>query len=162
MIVGAFELRQLVTEKGEYFKQYNNLNDILFFLTFWCYFACDYYIGSTKEDHEDYEITRILMSVLIISGFAKLMSLNRVNSNISFIVQMVLKVSVAILPFLTLFVSLIITFAFIVHTLGINFKTQDEENPYRKIGALGYFLFIFRTSTGDFDVDNFSELSLSL
>ena len=75
---------------------------------------------------------------------------------------MVLKVSVAILPFLTLFVSLIVIFAFIVHTLGINFKTQDEDNPYRNIGALGYFLFIFRTSTGDFDVDNFSELSLSL
>jgi len=93
-------------EKWAYLRSYGNLNDILFLCTFWCYFGCDYFLGSTEEDHEHYEVTRILMSVLIITGFGKLMSLNRINSNISFIVQMILKVFVSIVPFLTLFMSL--------------------------------------------------------
>lgn len=160
--VGAFEVRQITVEKWAYLSSYGNLNDILFLCTFWCYFGCDYFLGSTEEDHEHYEVTRILMSVLIITGFGKLMSLNRINSNISFILQMILKVAVSIVPFMTLFITLIVAFSLICFTLGLSFESLGDDNPYKGIGKVGYIFYLFRTSTGDFDVDQFKELPSSL
>ena len=88
--------------------------------------------------------------------------LNKINSNTNFIVQMIIKVSLTIIPFLTLFLSLIFLFMFIVYALGLSFESMEDENPYKSIGTVGYFFFLFRTSMGDFDVDQFAELPLSL
>ena len=47
-------------------------------------------------------------------------------------------------------------------TLGLRFKPEDgEDTAYTAgIGYLAYFLFLFRTSLGDFDVDPYAELPL--
>ena len=140
-------------DKWRYFSDANNLNDCLFTLMFIAYFRCDYWLGSTWIDHEWYEVTRILVSVLLLSGFIKLLSLISINDNISFIVRMIVKVIVSIMPFLMLFASLILLFCFIVYTLGLSFESMGEDNPYKAIGRLSYFIFLFRTSVADFDVD---------
>ena len=101
------------------------------------------------------------MCVLLFTGFAKILSLNRINDNISFIVRMVIKVAISIVPFLTLFLSLIILFVFIFYALGLSFDSMGEENPYREIGVYGFFFFLFRQSMGDFDVDQFGELPIA-
>lgn len=150
-IIG-FELRQMAHTKWQYFSDVTNLNDCFFTLMFIAYFCCDYWLGSTWIDHEWYEVTRILVSVLLLSGFIKLLSLNRTD-NISFIVRMIVKVIVSIMPFLMLFNSLILLFCFIVYTLGLSFESMGEDNPYKAIGKLSYFIFLFRTSVADFDVD---------
>lgn len=90
------------------------------------------------------------------------MSLNRVNANLSFILRMIVTVSYTIMPFLELFMFLIVVFAFVVHTLGLRFDSMDDENPYEDISILSYFFFLFRTSMGDFEVEQFKELSLPL
>ena len=120
-IVGFFELRQACAEKWRYFHSADNWNDIFFFLGYWAYFICEIRMGSTADDHENYEVTRILLSLLLLSGFIKLMSLNRINANLSFILRMIVTVSFTIMPFLTLFLALIIVFAFVVHALGLRF-----------------------------------------
>ena len=75
---------------------------------------------------------------------------------------MLVKVIVAIIPFLFLFTALIVVFSFIVYALGFSFESMGDENPYRSIGLFGYLFFLFRTSTGDFDVDQFKELTVTL
>ena len=140
----VFELRQMRKEGCSYFRDITNINDLVFLFTFSAYVVCDYKLGTTKDDHEHYEVTRILMCVLLFSGFAKILSLNRINDNISFIVQMVIKVAISIVPFLTLFITLIILFVFIFYTLGLSFDSMGDENPYRAIGNAGYIFFLFR------------------
>ena len=153
----------MYVEKFNYFKDFSNINDLSFFFLFVGYFACDVALGSTWMDSKHYEVTRILLAFTLMTGSMKLLSLNRLSDNISFIVRMIIKVAFSIVPFLTLFVSLIIVFSFIVYTLGLNFSSQGpENNPYEAIGLFSYFFFLFRTSTGDFDVEMFQELPLSL
>jgi len=148
-------------ERWSYLLDWNNINDLVFLFSFAAYVECDYWLGSSWADSEYYEVTRILVCVLLLTGFVKILSLNRINDNISFITRMIIKVTIAIVPFLTLFISLIIVFAFIMYALGLSFTSMGDENPYRSIGFLGYWFFLFRTSTGDFDVDQFGELPLA-
>eukprot|EP00353_Schmidingerella_taraikaensis_P012645 CAMPEP_0185586178 /NCGR_PEP_ID=MMETSP0434-20130131/42887_1 /TAXON_ID=626734 ORGANISM="Favella taraikaensis, Strain Fe Narragansett Bay" /NCGR_SAMPLE_ID=MMETSP0434 /ASSEMBLY_ACC=CAM_ASM_000379 /LENGTH=224 /DNA_ID=CAMNT_0028207093 /DNA_START=19 /DNA_END=693 /DNA_ORIENTATION=- len=162
IIVGVFELLQACQERWAYFKSASNYNDIFFFVTFWAYFGCEWQLGSTVQDSEHYEVTRILLSLLLLSGFAKLMNLNKINSNTNFIVRMIVNVSITITPFLTLFVSLIVLNMFIFYSLGLSFDSMGDENPYKDIGSLSYFFFLFRTSMGDFEVDQFKELTLPI
>ena len=75
---------------------------------------------------------------------------------------MLIKVTIAIVPFLFLFVCIICVFAFIVFALGLSFTSMGDQNPYRSIGSLSFWFFLFRTSTGDFDVDQFAELPIAL
>ena len=119
----------------------------------------DVVYGSTWQDSEHYEVTRILLSMLLVSGTTKLLSLNRLSDDISFIVRMIIKVPIAIVPFLSLFNFLIIVFSFIVYTLGLSFDSLGDDNPYRSIGRFGFLIFTFRSSMGDFDVEQFKELS---
>lgn len=149
-------------EGKKYFTKPSNYNDLFFLVLFWAYFACEIHFGGTPADSDHYESTRILLSMLLLFGFAKLMMLNKINSNTNFIVQMIIKVSLTIIPFLTLFLSLIFLFMFIVYALGLSFESMEDDNPYKSIGTVGYFFFLFRTSMGDFDVDQFAELPLSL
>ena len=66
---------------------------------------------------------------------------------------MLIKVIISIVPFLTIFIVVIAVFAFIVKAIGLGFDSLGDDNPYKSIGVLSYFFFLFRTSTGDFDVD---------
>ena len=86
----------------------------------------------------------------------------RINDSVVFISRMLVRVVGSIIPFLALFVLLIIVFAFILFALGLDFSSLGDDNPYRAIGAIGYFIYVFRTSTGDFDVDPFKDLSYSI
>ena len=149
----GFELKQARVEKWSYFSKINNINDMIFIVSFFAYAGCDHWLGTTKEDNDNYEVTRIMLCFLLMTGFLKLMSLNRINDNISFITRMLVKVVVAIIPFLFLFTALIVVFSFIVYALGFSFESMDDENPYKSIGLFGYLFYLFRTSTGDFDVE---------
>ena len=103
-----------------------------------------------------------MIAFLLFFGAIKCISLFRLNDNVVFISRMLVRVVVSIMPFLALFIMLIVVFAIILFALGLDFTSLGEENPYRSIGPIGYFIFVFRTSTGDFDVDQFKEKSFSL
>lgn len=61
-------------------------------------------------------------------------------------------VMLKLLPFLFLFLSMIIVFMFIQMTLGLTFDTEGSAYS-ADIGPLAYFLFLVRTSLGDFEVE---------
>ena len=87
----------------------------------------------------------------------KLLSLMRINNNISFIVSMLYTVGKGLVPFISLFTGFIVLFSFIMMTLQLDLG-DGERNPYEGIGHVGYIIFIIRTSLGDFDVENFQDL----
>ena len=157
-----FEIIQATNERWNYLTDILNWNDIAFILVFLIYVTKNAIQDTVKEDGKVYETTRIILSVLIYTGFIKFIGLFRVNDNVVFIARMFIKVIFSIIPFLALFTALVIVFSFIVYALGLDLTSMGDENPYRTIGSLGYFIYVFRTSTGDFDVDQFSQKTISL
>ena len=113
----------------------------------------------THDDENTREYTRILYSLLIISSFVKLLDSLRIFNNISFIVKMLHRVTVELIPFLGLYIGFIFLFALVVSSLEIELD-QVENMPYKGLPEwFGMAAFIFRTSLGDFDVDPFANLS---
>ena len=112
-----------------------------------------------KDSHTDTtEGVRICYALLVLFSFVKLLDNLRIFNNISFIVKMLGRVVVELVPFLSLFVGFIILFSLVVNALEI--EVDDIENePYQGIPRwIGMNLFIFRTSLGDFDVDAFTNM----
>ena len=103
------------------------------------------------------EVTLIFYSLLVFSSAFKLLNVLKIYNNISFIVKMLGEVARALFPFLLLFVGFIFVFALIMVTLNVDLSDL-EGNPYEELQFLGYILFIFRTSLGDFEVDPFKNL----
>ena len=65
------------------------------------------------------------------------------------------------MPFLLLFLEIIIVFVFIQYALGLKFEDDPdgEASAYTSgIGFLAYIFFMVRTSLGDFEVDPYAEL----
>ena len=114
-------------------------------------------------DSDEYQFTLILYAVLLFTSFIKMLNTLRIRNNISFIVRMLATVMLKLIPFLGLFLSMILVFMFIQATLGLHFTgdDSDENSAYTSgIGFLAYFFFLVRTSLGDFDVDAYAELPL--
>ena len=92
---------------------------------------------------------KIFYAFLIITAFIKLVNLLRIFHNVSFIVKMLRRVVVELLPFIFLFVCFIVVFSMMIMTLG--FDLEDlEGDPYQGIYQFGYIMYILRTSIGDF------------
>ena len=85
-------------------------------------------------------------------------------NNISFIIRMLVNVFMKLTPFLFLYFLMVTVFMFIQMTLGLRFTDDEDGNPTAYtagIGNLAYFLFLVRTSLGDFEVDAYAELPLA-
>lgn len=111
--VPIFELRQLWLQGVNYFKDINNLNDVLFLLSFILTLSFELAFGTTEQDSESYEATLILYALLLTTGFIKTLNTLRFHNNISFIVRMLGQVMLKLIPFLSLFMAMIIVFMFI-------------------------------------------------
>ena len=165
LTVLTFEVRQIWTDGLQYFAKGWNINDCLFIILFGIIFwedASRYEFEGQEHTHDDEntrEYTRILYSLLIISSFVKLLDSLRIFNNISFIVKMLHRVTVELIPFLGLYIGFIFLFALVVSSLEIELD-QVENMPYKGLPEwFGMAAFIFRTSLGDFDVDPFANLS---
>ena len=97
----------------------------------------------------------IFYAFLILTAFVKLVNLLRIFHNVSFIVKMLRRVAVELLPFIFLFVCFIVVFSMMIMTLGFDLGAL-EDDPYQGIYQFGYIMYILRTSIGDFEVDTFS------
>ena len=126
-----------------------NINDILFLVTFSGASICDVIYGCNVDTNPLGEVTLSFYSFLVITSATKLLNVLKIFNNISFIVKMLGEVAKALIPFLLLFVGFMLVFALIMVTLSVTL-TDLEEDPYVGLGFLGYILFIFRTSLGDF------------
>ena len=100
-----------------------------------------------------------MYALLAVSSFIKLLSLLRIYDNISFIIKMLFRVTKELGPFMFLFTGFVTTFAFVAVSIDIDKNKLDSTgDPYDGLGGFSYFMFILRTSFGDFTVDPFKSL----
>jgi len=112
------------------------------------------------ENSEATESVRLCYSLLVIFSFIKLLDNLRIFNNISFIIKMLGRVIIELMPFMGLFVSFIILFSLVVSALEIGIG-DIENDPYSGLPeTVSMILFIFRTSLGDFDVDPFTGMPM--
>ena len=89
-----------------------------------CFFGtiiCDIVYGSAVKEGSisGAEMTRIFFATTILFSFIKLLALMRIFNDFSFIIKMLTKVSIELMPFLLLFGSLIVVFAILMRSLQI-------------------------------------------
>lgn len=144
----------------DYFTDFWNLNDIMFVAILIATTVSDYYYDTSDPEDPGYEMTRIFYAILVLVSFIKLLSLFRIFDNMSFIIRMLFKVVVALLPFLGLFAGFLTAFTFVVVALKLDRdELENDGDPYEGLSGFGYALFILRTSLGDFSVDPFKSMS---
>lgn len=72
---------------------------------------------------------------------------------------MLFRVSEELTPFLFLFMICVGTFSVVVVALDMQRDNLEEDgDPYAGLGGIGYFMFVLRTSFGDFSVDPFKDM----
>ena len=164
-----FEIRQMIREKLSYFTDIWNLNDLAFLVILAATIAADTLVDTSRvsqpidteineqqlesevpEPSTEVQITRICYALLAIVSFIKLLSLLRIFDNISFIIKMLFRVGEELTPFLFLFICFVGTFAFVIVALDMDKEQFEEGDPYEGLGGAGYFVYILRTSFGDF------------
>eukprot|EP00347_Sterkiella_histriomuscorum_P004138 403361610 len=99
----------------------------------------------------------ILYSILIVQCYIKLVGYLRLYKGFSFLVSMLEAVFLDLKYFITFYLMILSLYAIIFTLLLYNGDAIPEE--YSGINLMGYFIMSFRTSMGDFQVDNYNSLT---
>jgi len=91
--------------------------------------------------------------IVVVLTFLKINFFLRIYDGFSFLVSMVSGVFNDISFFLLFFLIFIVEFGVIFIIL---FRGEAQDG-YDGIGTIGYFLMVFRISSGDFAVDNYKD-----
>ncbi|CDW90703.1 wd-40 repeat protein [Stylonychia lemnae] len=140
-----YEVRQASKQVG-YFKELWNLFDFSLIASYTILNIVEYTTG-------DKNAIIIMDIVVVLLSFLKVNFFLRIYDGFSFLVSMMSSVFKDIQYFILFFLVFIFQFGLIFVIL---FSAQRIEE-YDGIGTVGYFLMIFRISSGDFAVDNFKD-----
>ena len=122
-----------------------NLCDFALFASYIAFAVLDYFFN---------EMVTLLLFVecsLLLLMFIKLNFYLRIFEGFSFLVSMMQGVFLDLRYFMVFFIITVIEFGMLFSLLISN------SEAYNGIGNLGYFIMAFRTSAGDFDMDNFGN-----
>lgn len=85
--------------------------------------------------------------------FVKVCFFLRIYDGFSFLVSMMQGVFLDLKYFIAFYMFVLILFTMLFSILNVKLGAA-----YEPIGNLGYFMMSFRTSTGDFEVDDYAEM----
>lgn len=85
--------------------------------------------------------------------FIKVCFFLRIYDGFSFLVSMMQGVFYDLKYFIAFYMFVLILFTMLFSILNVKLGSA-----YEPIGNLGYFMMSFRTSTGDFEVDDYADL----
>ncbi|CDW79775.1 wd-40 repeat protein [Stylonychia lemnae] len=140
-----YEVRQASKQQG-YLKELWNLFDFSLIASYLALNILEFTSGDKS--------TLIILDILvIILSFLKINFFLRIYDGFSFLVSMMSGVFRDIYYFILFFLIFIFQFGIIFVIL---FSAQ-EVDEYSGIGTFGYFLMIFRISSGDFAVENYKD-----
>lgn len=103
---------------------------------------------------------RIINAALIISGAYRVLSYAQIIKQLSFMIKMVQRVSIELIPFIILFGLALIMFGFVFACLNLQFGSDYENMTHE--GFLPMAFWVVQTSMGQFDVETFQEMDSSL
>jgi len=76
------------------------------------------------------QVIRILYAFLILTSFFKILQVVSVKPSIGFLVEMLSEIGRRAVPFVSFFIYLNITFAFIFYVLNVTFDETRTKDPY--------------------------------
>jgi len=83
-----------------------------------------------ETDPIEKQVTRVLYAFLILTSFFKILQVVSVYPSIGFLIEMLSEISSRAVPFVSFFVYLNITFAFIFYVLNVTFDETRSKDPY--------------------------------
>lgn len=107
------------------------------------------------------QVIRVLYAFLILTSFFKILQVAQIYPSIGFLLDMFSDIASSAVPFLSFFLYLNVTFAFIFYALAITFdetRTKDPDGEYQgidQIWFIPFMMYAFRNSLGDFKTDTF-------
>ena len=116
-----------------------------------CYYA---YLSRVYEYADDVYSIKILQVLIILFAFIKLTFYLRMFEELSFLVMMLQATFYDLRYFLFFFALVIGAF-----TLCLGILVGPDSDTYQGIGLAGYYVMAFRTSIGDYNLDNYASNS---
>lgn len=83
-----------------------------------------------ETDPIEKQVTRVLYAFLILTSFFKILQVVSVYPSIGFLIEMLSEITNRAIPFVSFFVYLNITFAFIFYVLNVTFDETRTKDPY--------------------------------
>jgi len=102
----------------------------------------------------DVDYSKIMYCIIITQAFIKICYYLRIYDGFSFLVSMMKGVFSDLKYFLAFYVLVLTLFALLFSIISLQLS-----DTYGGIGQVGYLIMAFRTSTGDFEVDDFTQQS---
>ncbi|CDW79774.1 wd-40 repeat protein [Stylonychia lemnae] len=140
------EVKQLIKSGKEYFQEWWNIFDMLLFITYFSEMICEAFTVNS-------DVIVVMKVTIMFLAFLKVNFFLRIYDGFSFLVTMMSGVFSDLKYFLAFFTIFIFQF-------GITFMILFHQRPiseYSGIQGLTYYLMAFRTSSGDFNVDDYSN-----
>jgi hypothetical protein len=117
--------------------------------------------GESETESLEKQVIRVGYALLILTSFFKILNVAQVYPSIGFLIEMFSTIAERAVPFLSFFVYLNVTFAFIFYVLTLTFDETREANPngeyvgIDQIWFIPFMFYSFRNSLGDFKTDTF-------
>ena len=130
----------------EYFNDTWNYVDIALFFTFGIELLVNYLVVIPGFD----KVKKLLQTIIILISFLKLNYFLRLFEGFSFLVSMLRGVFLDLKFFLSFFAFVVITFSLILSVL-----IPSTSNEYPGTWMFSFLVIAFRTSLGDFEIDDY-------
>ena len=131
-------IKKAIAEKGEYFKSLQNCNEVLFTLLFLAQFGLDAArfalldtnFNQVQDSEEVFTLFtknrlsnayRVVNAFLILSGSLRVQNYAQIIRQMSFMIKMLQKVSLELVPFILLFIFALVMFGFVFACLDLPF-----------------------------------------
>lgn len=149
-------LKKAIAEKGEYFKSMQNCNEVLFTLLFLAQFGLDaarfaqmdMNVDRVQDNDRNFDVFkkkrlsnayRVVNAFLILSGAVRVLNYAQIIRQLSFMIKMVQKVSLELIPFILLFIFALVMFCFVFACLDLPFG-----DDYKCIGLAKIYQHTFQ------------------
>jgi Ion transport protein len=140
-----YEIKSALADFGDYISEYWNFIDFMVIVMQLVSTVC--FVSGV-----DFDVMRMIYCLMAIMVFIKVCFFLRIYDGFSFLVSMMQGVFLDLKYFIAFYMFVLILFTMLFSILDI--KLGDAYGP---IGMFGYFFMSFRTSTGDFEVDDYAE-----
>eukprot|EP00347_Sterkiella_histriomuscorum_P001568 403371532 len=146
-----YEIKSMILQGFfSYFSEFFNYGDFAIIIVYMTTSILD-----LSQNEPQY--IRILYSIVLVLSFIKLIAYLRLYKGFSFLVSMIEAVFFDLKYFIALYTLVVVLYA-MIFTLLLS-KPGETPEEYKGINLMGYFIMSFRTSMGDFQVDNYNSLN---
>lgn len=153
----VIEITQIMHQKMAYFSSFWNIFDFMQFFLYTKFMMDFFEMLDTEFEYIGFNL-KIMQLSIIICGFIKILYFIRIFEQFGFLVQMVAKTCIKVVPFMFFFTLWVLFFTFCYKTMDVVVKGKDEEYPFVN-NFMVLIIQVYRNSIGDIATPGYSDLS---